>query len=165
VFALKCLPSTNTDDVIISGDHDISLQAIGRQIELPRAALSKPTPGRILSNADASVAGWKHLMDGRAGTVLGRMGASCMFARCSPANKATVIETLQQSSGAVVAYVGTASQDGPAFAAADVSIVMPGAAGTTKSEADLLLLSQDLRCLAATVRASAAAVDGLVGGN
>jgi Mg2+-importing ATPase len=74
---------------------------------------------------------------------LQRVVTSCnVFARVSPAQKYTLIETLKREH--VVGYQGDGINDAPALKLADVALAVDSATDVAKESADIVLLNQDL---------------------
>ncbi len=74
---------------------------------------------------------------------LERVVKSCnVFARVSPAQKYTIIETLKRDH--VVGYQGDGINDAPALKLEDVALAVDSAADVAKESADIVLLNKDL---------------------
>ncbi|MGC5325298.1 calcium-translocating P-type ATPase, SERCA-type [Brevibacillus sp. SYSU BS000544] len=111
--------------VMITGDHKITAEAIGRQIGLLRGS-QEVLEGRELNQ----------LSDQQLPAVVEKVS---VFARVSPEHKLRIIRALQ-SNGHVVAMTGDGVNDAPAIKSADIGIAM-GITGTdvTKEASDLVL--------------------------
>jgi Mg2+-importing ATPase len=71
---------------------------------------------------------------------------SQLFARLSPMQKSTIIETLQRQ-GHVVGFLGDGINDGPALKQADVGISVDTAVDIAKESADIIMLDKSLQVL------------------
>ncbi len=76
------------------------------------------------------------------------LGIDEVHASCSPHEKHEYVSTLQ-ARGAIVAMVGDGVNDAPVLAQAQVSIAMGGGSQLARTQADLLLLSENLMPLSA----------------
>jgi len=108
--------------------------------------------------ADLQAAGCQViLMSGDADAVVQRLGLSLgiadVRAAMSPQAKRDAVLALQQA-GAVVAMVGDGVNDAPVLAQAQVSVAMGAGSQLARTQADLLLLSENLECLRRGVRRS-----------
>jgi Mg2+-importing ATPase len=75
------------------------------------------------------------------------IGATTVFARVSPEDKARIVR-LQRKSGGGVAFLGDGVNDALALHAADVGISVDSATDVAKDAADVILLEKDLNVLA-----------------
>ncbi|HEX2904829.1 MAG TPA: magnesium-translocating P-type ATPase [Jatrophihabitans sp.] len=75
------------------------------------------------------------------------IGATTVFARVSPEDKARIVR-VQRRSGGGVAFVGDGVNDALALHAADVGISVDSATDVAKDAADVILLDKDLAVLA-----------------
>lgn len=82
-----------------------------------------------------------------AARVAAALGISEVHADATPQQKHAYVESLQKR-GAVVAMVGDGVNDAPVLAQAQVSVAMGGGAELARTQADLVLLSENLRQLA-----------------
>jgi P-type Mg2+ transporter len=86
---------------------------------------------------------------------LQRVVNSCnVFARVSPAQKYTIIETLKRDH--VVGYQGDGINDAPALKLADVALAVDTATDVAKESADIVLLNQDLGVIINGIRSGRA---------
>ncbi|MDR0736065.1 MAG: heavy metal translocating P-type ATPase [Zoogloeaceae bacterium] len=97
------------------------------------------------------------LMSGDAAPVVTRvaaeLGVDAAEGEMSPQNKRDAVSRLQ-AMGAVVAMVGDGVNDAPVLAQAQVSIAMGSGAQLARTQADLVLLSENLGRLASGIRKS-----------
>lgn len=95
------------------------------------------------------------LLSGDQQQVVRSVGSALGIGDCrsglSPDDKLDHLRTLQHQ-GAVVAMVGDGINDAPVLAAANVSIVMRRGADISRGQADILMLGEDIRCLADGIR-------------
>ncbi|MFC7424843.1 magnesium-translocating P-type ATPase [Nocardia tengchongensis] len=77
----------------------------------------------------------------------GRLGATTIFARIDPEQKARIVRA-QRSLGVDVAFLGDGVNDALALHAADVGISVDAATDVAKDAADVVLLEKDLQVLA-----------------
>lgn len=83
---------------------------------------------------------------GVAERVAGQLGITEVYAGATPQGKHGCVSTLQQG-GAVVAMVGDGVNDAPVLAQAQVSVAMGGGAQLARTQADFVLLSENLNHL------------------
>lgn len=128
--AIEALARHGVKVKVLTGDNEIITRRICREVGLPAERivlgreLAKLTPEEIAALAE---------------------GAQ-VFAKLSPAQKASVIEALQKS-GHVVGFLGDGINDGPALKKADVGISVDGAVDIAKESADIILLEKSLDVL------------------
>lgn len=75
-----------------------------------------------------------------------KLGIGSTYAECSPAQKLTTIQHLQQQ-GKTVLMLGDGINDAPVLAAADVSVAVGNASDLAKNAADIILLNAQLDSL------------------
>lgn len=78
-------------------------------------------------------------------------GIQDFLARRSPEQKLAHVQELQRQ-GDCVAMIGDGVNDAPVLAAADLSIAMGGGAALAHAGADMILVSENLRCLPEAIR-------------
>jgi Ca2+-transporting ATPase len=133
---------------MITGDHKITAEAIGRQLGL-------------LSEADHAIDGPAlERMDDQA---LARAAlATHVFARVAPEHKLRLVRALQ-AQGHVVAMTGDGVNDAPALKQANIGVAM-GITGTavSRESADIVLADDNFASIAAAVEEGRRVYDNLV---
>ena len=119
---------------VLTGDNDIVTRKICRDVGLHVDRVVLGSELESLSEAE-----------------LGELAVKAqVFAKLSPAQKATVIRALQAKQH-VVGFLGDGINDGPALKAADVGISVDSAVDIAKESADIVLLEKSLQVLDAGV--------------
>ena len=131
---------------MITGDHALTAQAIGRQIGL---AAERALTGAELAALDD-------------GALAAAVGSVDIFARVEPAQKLRLVRALQ-SQGEVVAMTGDGVNDGPALSQANIGIAM-GRGGTevAKEAAAMVLTDDNFASIEAAVEEGRGVWDNLV---
>lgn len=128
--AIAALKARGVQVKILTGDNDIVSRKICRDVGLPvdRIVLGREietlSPGDLADLAETTI----------------------VFAKVSPAQKASIIDALHRK-GHVVGYMGDGINDGPALKAADVGISVDTAVDIAKETADIILLEKSLSVL------------------
>jgi Ca2+-transporting ATPase len=123
--------------IMITGDHPLTAQAIGRDLGL-------------VGDGDRAVTGVElSALDGE--ELEATISAESIYARVSPQDKITIVEVLQRQ-GHVVAMTGDGVNDAPALKQADIGVAM-GITGTdvTKDAADMVLQDDNFATIVAAV--------------
>jgi len=122
--------------VMITGDHPLTAQAVGRELGLLRT-------GRIVTGAELDAMGEAEFER--------EVERIDIYARVSPAHKLRVVAALQQN-GHIAAMTGDGVNDAPALKKADIGIAM-GVTGTdvTKEAAAMTLTDDNFASIVAAV--------------
>ncbi len=130
---------------VVSGDHPVTVQSVGRQVGIARTTVLTGPEMRAMSDEE-----------------LGRRAQDVdLFARVLPEEKLRLVRALRED-GEVVAMTGDGVNDAPALRAADIGVAM-GERGTdvAREAAQLVLLDDDFTSLAAAVRIGRRVFDNL----
>jgi Ca2+-transporting ATPase len=132
---------------MITGDHRLTAQAIGREIGLG-------DDGTAVTGTELAA------MEGEALRVVA--GSANVFARVAPEHKLRLVRAIQ-ADGAVVAMTGDGVNDAPALKQADIGVAM-GITGTSvsKEAADIVLADDNFASIAAAVEEGRRVYDNLV---
>ncbi|WP_404702326.1 cation-transporting P-type ATPase [Pseudomonas sp. 3HC3] len=131
---------------MITGDHDGTAAAIGRQIGLQN-------PDKVLTGVDLDAMNDAALKEAVKGVNI--------FARTSPEHKLRLVMLLQ-SNGMTVAMTGDGVNDAPALKRADAGIAMGGKGSeAAKEAADLVLADDNFASIVAAVREGRTVYDNI----
>jgi magnesium-transporting ATPase (P-type) len=147
VAAVRACQAAGIAVKMITGDHQATAQAIGRQLGL--------------SDAVAAVAGAS--LDGLAPGRLRELAAATpVFARVAPEHKLMLVKALQ-TQGQVVAMTGDGVNDAPALKQANIGVAM-GITGTSvsKESADIVLTDDNFATIVAAVEEGRRVYDNLI---
>jgi Ca2+-transporting ATPase len=134
--AIQTCEQAGIKPVMITGDHSLTAQAVGRELGLLKT-------GRVVTGAELemmSEAEFEHEVENIE-----------VYARVSPAHKLRVVTALQKK-GHIVAVTGDGVNDAPALKKADIGIAM-GITGTdvTKEAAAMMLADDNFASIVAAV--------------
>jgi sodium/potassium-transporting ATPase subunit alpha len=135
--------------IMVTGDYQITAEAIGRQVGI----ITAPTPSVVTGEQ-------LHAMsDAQLDWELG--GQEVIFARTTPDQKLRIVQALQRRNE-VVAMTGDGVNDAPALKRADMGVAM-GRSGTdvAREAADMVLLDDNFATLAPAIRIGRAIFDNL----
>jgi len=128
--ALAALSGSGIRVKILTGDNDIVTRKVCHDVGL--------RPGRIVLGRD---------IESMSPQALGALAEEAsVFAKVSPAQKASIIEALR-GRGHVVGFLGDGINDGPALKVADVGVSVDSAVDIAKESADIILLEKSLAVL------------------
>ncbi|HZV82446.1 MAG TPA: HAD-IC family P-type ATPase [Geobacteraceae bacterium] len=146
--AIRVCRAAGIEVKMITGDHPVTAEAIGRQLGLLH-------PGqRALLGSDL-----ERMSDGELQLAL---DATCVIARVAPEHKLRIVEALQ-ALGQVVAMTGDGVNDAPALKRADIGIAM-GITGTdvSRDAAKVVLVDDNFASIAAAVEEGRRVYDNLI---
>jgi Ca2+-transporting ATPase len=140
--AIERAHEAHIDTYIMTGDHSITAQAIGKEINLS------------VDDKDVSVYTSKdinEMADEKLGEIM-ENNRSLIFSRVSPKDKLRIVKILK-SQNKIVAVTGDGVNDAPALKSAHIGVAM-GQMGTdvTKEAADLILLDDSFPTLVHAIR-------------
>ncbi len=147
IEAIRACHTAGITVKMITGDHQATAEAIGRQLGL-QAQAPAVTGRQIAAMDDASLAE--------------ALRRSNVFARVAPEHKLRLVRSLQ-AQGEVAAMTGDGVNDAPALKQADIGVAM-GITGTavSKESADLVLTDDNFASIRAAVEEGRRVYDNLV---
>lgn len=128
--AIKQLHEYGVEVKILSGDNDIVVKAIGRQVGIDT---SYSLTGPDIENMDEA-------------TLKERVKTTTCFSKLTPLQKTQIISILQEQEN-TVGFLGDGINDAAALRQSDIGISVDSAVDIAKESADIILLEKDLMVL------------------
>ena len=128
--AIKQLHEYGVEVKILSGDNDIVVKAIGRQVGIDT---SYSLTGPDIENMDEA-------------TLKERVKTTTCFSKLTPLQKTQIISILQEQEN-TVGFLGDGINDAAALRQSDIGISVDSAVDIAKENADIILLEKDLMVL------------------
>lgn len=128
--AIKQLHEYGVEVKILSGDNDIVVKAIGRQVGIDT---SYSLTGPDIENMDET-------------TLKERVKTTTCFSKLTPLQKTQIISILQEQEN-TVGFLGDGINDAAALRQSDIGISVDSAVDIAKESADIILLEKDLMVL------------------
>lgn len=128
--AIKQLHEYGVEVKILSGDNDIVVKAIGRQVGIDT---SYSLIGPDIENMDEA-------------TLKERVKTTTCFSKLTPLQKTQIISILQEQEN-TVGFLGDGINDAAALRQSDIGISVDSAVDIAKENADIILLEKDLMVL------------------
>ena len=128
--AIKQLHEYGVEVKILSGDNDIVVKAIGRQVGIDTSySLTRPD----IENMDETI-------------LKERVKTTTCFSKLTPLQKTQIISILQEQKN-TVGFLGDGINDAAALRQSDIGISVDSAVDIAKESADIILLEKDLMVL------------------
>lgn len=128
--AIKQLHESGVEVKILSGDNDIVVKAIGRQVGIDT---SYSLTGPDIENMDETI-------------LKERVKTTTCFSKLTPLQKTQIISILQEQKN-TVGFLGDGINDAAALRQSDIGISVDSAVDIAKESADIILLEKDLMVL------------------
>ena len=128
--AIKQLHEYGVEVKILSGDNDIVVKAIGRQVGIDT---SYSLTGPDIENMDETI-------------LKERVKTTTCFSKLTPLQKTQIISILQEQEN-TVGFLGDGINDAAALRQSDIGISVDSAVDIAKENADIILLEKDLMVL------------------
>ena len=128
--AIKQLHEYGVEVKILSGDNDIIVKAIGRQVGIDT---SYSLTGPDIENMDEAI-------------LKERVKTTTCFSKLTPLQKTQIISILQEQEN-TVGFLGDGINDAAALRQSDIGISVDSAVDIAKESADIILLEKDLMVL------------------
>ena len=152
--AMKSCREAGIQVVMITGDYEITAQAIAQKIGMVQEGSSL----RLVTGTELDHMTDQELVEQIKGKEFSR---SFIFARVNPEHKLRIVQAFQKS-GKIVAVTGDGVNDAPALKKADIGVAM-GRMGTdvAREAADIILLDDNFATIVAAVREGRAVYDNI----
>lgn len=132
--------------IMLTGDHKLTAQAIGREIGL------NGTASTILEGNELDAMSDEEFAE--------KIAYIEIFARVNPTHKMRIVDALQ-ARGDVVAMTGDGVNDAPALKSADIGIAVNSGTDVAKEASDLILLSDSYSVIVTAIRHGRIAFDNI----
>jgi Mg2+-importing ATPase len=128
--AIRQLNEHGVEVKILSGDNDIVVKAIGRQVGIDTTHFLTGQELDLLTDAELKE----------------RLRTTTIFSKLTPLQKTQIISLLQEQDN-TVGFLGDGINDAPALRQSDIGISVDSAVDIAKESADIILLEKDLLVL------------------
>jgi Ca2+-transporting ATPase len=133
---IKICQQAGITPVMITGDHQLTAQAIARELGIPSGT------NNILTGEELQK------MDDR--ELKNNISQLRVYARVTPADKIRIVQALQAKQE-VVAMTGDGINDAPALKAADIGVALGSGTDVAKETADIVLLDNNFSTIVAAI--------------
>jgi len=144
--AIKIVKKAGLKVVMITGDHKLTAQAIGKELKM--------------GVNDSNIMEGKEIDELNDKDFLEIIDKIKIFARVEPRHKLRIVKLLQQK-GEIVAMTGDGINDAPALKKADVGIAIGSGTEVAKQIADLVLLNDSFSIIALAIEEGRAILDNI----
>lgn len=146
--ALEQCHAAGIQVVMITGDYEVTAEAIGRKV-----GLLKDGPLRVITGTQLDRISDQELVE--------LIDAQVLFARVNPEHKLRVVQAFQRS-GKIVAVTGDGVNDAPALKRADIGVAMgKGGTDVAREAADMILLDDNFASIVSAVEEGRAVYDNI----
>lgn len=144
--ALATAKAAGIRSIMLTGDHKLTAQAIGKEIGLDG------TSSTILEGSEIDAMSDEEFAE--------KIAYIEIFARVNPTHKMRIVDALQ-ARGDVVAMTGDGVNDAPALKAADIGIAVNSGTDVAKEASDLILLNDSYSVIVTAIRHGRIAFDNI----
>jgi P-type Ca2+ transporter type 2C len=144
--AIKIVKKAGLKVVMITGDHKLTAQAVGKELKMGIR------DNNIMEGNDIDELNDKDFLE-----IIDNIK---IFARVEPRHKLRIVKLLQQK-GEIVAMTGDGVNDAPALKKADVGIAIGSGTEVAKQIADLVLLNDSFSIIALAIEEGRAILDNI----
>ncbi len=146
VESMKIARQAGVRPVMLTGDHKLTAQAVGRELGF---------------NAADEVIVEGSQIDAMSDFELGeRLRTVQIFARVNPSHKMRIVDILQKQ-GEVVAMTGDGVNDAPALKSANIGIALGSGTDVAKEASDLILLNNSFTIIVSAIKQGRIAFDNI----